>query len=301
MERYLGIDVGGNHVKTGIVDKDGEIQDFKSFETAELRKNGRFVENLLDRIVYRLINHKGINKIGIGLPGTITKDRSTPIEITAIPEINGVKLQEAFQKRFPDMDIFLENDANAAALGELHFAKKAIPGTYGFITLGTGIGSAAVIDRRIFTGGDGNGLELGHIPSRNDKTLEQNIGKQGIINLIGQRLDEYSGPTLISREEPISATKTVIAANSGDEFARKVFFEVGEILGEGLVSFIRIMDIKTIIIGGGLSAAYQFIEPGIKKQLQYYLTPYYLKAIDIRLASLGNDAGLLGAASLCFD
>lgn len=124
MERYLGIDVGGNHVKTGIVDKDGEIQDFKSFETAELRKNGRFVENLLDRIVYRLINHKGINKIGIGLPGTITKDRSTPIEITAIPEINGVKLQEAFQKRFPDMDIFLENDANAAALGELHFAKK---------------------------------------------------------------------------------------------------------------------------------------------------------------------------------
>lgn len=301
MERYLGIDVGGNHVKTGIVDKDGEIQDFKSFETAELRKNGRFVENLLDRIVYRLINHKGINKIGIGLPGTITKDRSTPIEITAIPEINGVKLQEAFQKRFPDMDIFLENDANAAALGELHFAKKAIPSTYGFITLGTGIGSAAVIDRRIFTGGDGNGLELGHIPSRNDKTLEQNIGKQGIINLIGQRLEEYSGPTLISREEPISATKTVIAANSGDEFARKVFFEVGEILGEGLVSFIRIMDIKTIIIGGGLSAAYQFIEPGIKKQLQYYLTPYYLKAIDIRLASLGNDAGLLGAASLCFD
>ncbi|MNY20886.1 Glucokinase [compost metagenome] len=199
------------------------------------------------------------------------------------------------------MDIFLENDANAAALGELHFAKKTIPGTYGFITLGTGIGSAAVIDRRIFTGGDGNGLELGHIPSRNDKTLEQNIGKQGIINLIGQRLDEYSGPTLISREEPISATKTVLAANSGDEFARKVFFEVGEILGEGLVSFVRIMDIKTIIIGGGLSAAYQFIEPGIKKQLQYYLTPYYLKAIDIRLASLGNDAGLLGAASLCFD
>ncbi|MCO4293529.1 ROK family protein [Solitalea sp. MAHUQ-68] len=301
MERYLGIDVGGNHVKTGIVDNTGEIQDFKSFETAELRKNGQFVENLLDRIVYRLINHKDIQKIGIGLPGTITKDRSTPIEITAIPEINGTKLQSAFQKRFPGMDIFLENDANAAALGELHFAKKGIPNTYGFITLGTGIGSAAVIDRRIFTGGDGNGLELGHIPSRNNKTLEQNIGKQGIIDLIGERLATYSGPTKVSRTEPISATRTVVAATEGDEFARSVFYEVGEILGEGLVSFIRIMDIKTIIIGGGLSAAYQFIEPGIKKQLEHYLTPYYLKDLKLYLASLGNDAGLLGAASLCFD
>ncbi|UKJ07315.1 ROK family protein [Solitalea lacus] len=301
MERYLGIDVGGNHVKTGIVDNIGEIQDFKSYETAELRKNGQFVENLLDRMVYRLINHKDVKRIGIGLPGTITKDRSAMIEITAIPELNGVKLLKAFEDRFPDMDIFLENDANAAALGELHFAKKKAPDTYGFITLGTGIGSAAVIDRKVFTGGDGNGLELGHIPSRNNKTLEENIGKKGILNLIETRLREYSGHTKVSREEPASATKTVIAANEGDEFARQVFFEVGEVLGEGLVAFIRIMDIKTIIIGGGLSAAYEFIEPGIKKQLEYFLTPYYLKDLDLRLASLGNDAGLLGAASLCFD
>jgi glucokinase len=213
-----------------------------------------------------------------------------------------VNIKDAFEKRFPGLEFFLENDANAAALGELYFShnRNSLPDTYAFVTLGTGIGSAAIIDKKVFTGGDGNGLELGHICSRNNLKLEQNIGKQGIIALIGKRLAEYQGETMVSRNEPISATKTVVAANSGDEFARSVFFEVGEVLGEGLVALIRILDIKTILIGGGLSAAFEFMEPGIKKVLNDKLTPYYLNSLDVRLAALGNDAGLLGAASLCF-
>src|SRR2546428_2008502 len=258
MERFLGIDVGGNHVKTGIVDKNGEIQDFKTHATADLRKDGKFIENLSDVIAFRLINHKEVKKVGIGFPGTITKDRKAPIEITAIPELNGIPVYDLLKKRFPDKEFFLENDANAAGLGELIFSKSNTPNTFCFITLGTGIGSAAVIDRKIFTGGDGNGLELGHILSRNNLTLEQNIGKAGILELIEQRLKEYKGETLVSRTEPISATRTVVAASQCDDFAKSVFFEVGELLGEGLVALIRIMDIKTIVIGGGLSAAYDF-------------------------------------------
>jgi glucokinase len=84
MERHLGIDIGGNHVKTGIVEKGGDVHDFKSFDTAELKKEGRFLENLLDRIEYRLINNKEIKKVGIGLPGTINKERTTAIEIPSL-------------------------------------------------------------------------------------------------------------------------------------------------------------------------------------------------------------------------
>ncbi|SMO37939.1 ROK family protein [Solitalea koreensis] len=301
MERFFGIDVGGNHVKTGIVDKNGEINDFKSHATADLRKDGRFIENLCDVITFRLINHKEIKKIGIGLPGTITKDRKAPIEVTAIPEINGMPMYDMLKKRFPDKEFFLENDANAAGLGELIYSKTDLPDTFCFITLGTGIGSAAVIDGKIFKGGDGNGLELGHILSRNNLVLEQNIGKAGILKLIEERLRDYNGETLVSRTEPISATRTVVAASQGDDFAKSVFFEVGEMLGEGLVALIRIMDIKTILIGGGLSAAYDFILPGAKSIVETRLTPYYTSALDIRLASLGNDAGLQGAAALCFE
>ena len=92
----------------------------------------------------------------------------------------------------------------------------------------------------------------------------------------------------------------VIAAGDGDVFSRAVFYEVGEILGEGLVALIRILDVKFIVIGGGLSASFDFVKPGIEKILFQYLSPYYLNNLQIVKASLGNDAGLLGAASLCF-
>jgi glucokinase len=91
----------------------------------------------------------------------------------------------------------------------------------------------------------------------------------------------------------------VIAASEGDSFARQVFYEAGEILGEGLVALIRILDVKTIVIGGGLSASFEFIKPGALRVLLSSLPAYYTEKLDFRIASLGNDAGVLGAASVC--
>jgi glucokinase len=254
----------------------------------------------MDVIAFKLLNHKEITKVGIGLPGMITKDRTTPIEIPAIPELNGQPFYKRLKEKFPDKAFFLENDANAAALGEYLFGSLKLPSTFAFITLGTGIGSAVILDGKIFTGGDGNGLELGHIRSRNDRHLEANIGKQGIINLASLRLSEYKGQTVMPRDTPVSATKLVVSASEGDTFAQAVLYEVGEILGEGLIALIRIMDIKTIVVGGGLSAGFEFIQPGVWKMLNQYLPSYYNQSLDFRLASLGNDAGVQGAAALCF-
>ncbi len=91
-----------------------------------------------------------------------------------------------------------------------------------------------------------------------------------------------------------------MAAEEGDALALAVWHEVGTLLGDMLVSLIRILDIKNIFIGGGLSASYDFILPSMEKQLNYWLTPAYLEKLTIKKALLGNDAGLLGAASLCF-
>lgn len=300
MEKYLGIDVGGNHVKTGLVDRDGTIHDFHSYYTSELKEDGDFIGRFIDIIAFKLLNNKDVNRIGIGLPGMISKDRKVPIEIPSIPELNGQPLHDRLVQRFPDKTFFLENDANAAALGEYLFGTHKLPSTFAFITLGTGIGSAVVLNGKIFTGGDGNGLELGHIRSRNDRHLEANIGKQGIINLATQRLSQYKGETLIPRDQPVSATKLVVSAAEGDAFSQAVFYEVGEILGEGLIALIRILDIKTIVVGGGLSRAFDYIKPGAWRILNAYLPPYYTNAIDFRVASLGNDAGVQGAAALCF-
>jgi glucokinase len=298
-ELYLGIDVGGNHVKMGFVDKQGNITDFISHSTAEWKATNDFTQKLIETIAFALINHKNVVKVGIGLPGTINKERTTPIEIPSIPELNGVNIHGRLSEAMPDKQFFLENDANAAALGEYHYANVPLPDDFMFITLGTGIGSAVIMDKKLFLGGSGNAMELGHIVSRNHQRLEQNIGKQGILTLAAERLEQFQGNTVIPRDQPISATKMVVAAETGDVFCKQVFFEVGQILGEGLVAAIRLLDIGHIIVGGGLSASFDFIMPGVMQELNYYLTPYYMNKLFINRAVLGNDAGLLGAASLC--
>ena len=249
----------------------------------------------------QLLANKDIKKVGIGLPGMLNSDRTVPLEITAIPEIDGMPMVDMLTKRFPGVEFFLANDANAAALGEYYFAEEKITENYIFITLGTGVGGAAIINKKIFTGGDGNAMEPGHVPSRNGRVLERNIGKVELLLLANQRRKEFNGETSLSADGDISTTGLVAAAGAGDELAVQIWTEVGEMLGEALASLIKILDIKQILIGGGLSASFDYILPAVEKTLDYWLNDYYKNGLIIRRATLGNDAGLLGAASLCFD
>ena len=299
---YLGIDVGGTNVKMGIVEANtGKISNFYSHDTISWRQSGHFVERFGDAVALQLLANKDVKQVGIGLPGMLNRERTVPLEITAIPEINGVPLVEMLTKRFPGVQLFLENDANAAALGEYYFAEEKITENYIFITLGTGVGGAAIINKKIFTGGDGNAMEPGHIPSRNRRVLERNIGKKELLELAIQRRKEYKGETQLPDGEDISTTGLVATAAEGDELALQIWAEVGEILGEGLAALIKILDIKHVLIGGGLSASFDYILPSVNKTLDYWLNPYYKNGLAIKRATLGNDAGLLGAASLCFE
>ncbi|SKC17262.1 ROK family protein [Dyadobacter psychrophilus] len=302
MEQYLGIDVGGTNVKMGIVDAtDGRISNFYSHDTASWRSSGHFIERLGDAIALQLVEYPEVKRVGIGVPGLTTRDRTTLIEITAIPEIDGIAIVPDLKQRFPDHDFYLENDANAAALGEYYFGEDKLPEDYIFVTLGTGIGGAAIIDKKVFKGGGGNAMEPGHVPSKNGKVLERNIGKKELLDLAISMRASYTGQTQLPSDGTISTTGLVAAASKGDELAMQVFQEMGYLLGEGLVSMIRILDITTILIGGGISASFEYILPAINERFEYWLTPYYLKTITIKRATLANDAGLLGAASLCFD
>ena len=302
MEQYLGIDVGGTNVKMGIIDsKTGRISNFYSHDTAEWRQSGHFVESLGDAIAIQLHEFPEIKKVGIGLPGMINRERTIPLEITAIPEINNNPMVAYYSDRFKGVQFFLENDANAAALGEFYFAEEKINENYIFITLGTGVGGAAIINRKVFVGGDGNAMEPGHIPSKNGRVLERNIGKKELLEMAEIMRKDYTGTTKLPSDGTISTTGLVAAAAEGDTLALAVWAEVGSMLANGLVSMIRILDIKLVLIGGGLSASFDYIMPALIKDLNYWLTPYYLKELEIKRATLGNDAGLLGAASLCFD
>jgi glucokinase len=291
MTKFLGIDVGGNHIKAAVINTEGEISAFESFDTADILTG--FMNKFGNVVTHCLKLDKSVTTVGIGLPGTLDKTRKIPMEVPSIPELNGVHYYEILSTRFPDITFRIENDANAATLGEYKFSHDPLPSSLIMITMGTGIGGGAIIDGKIFNGGDGNAFEPGDMPSRNGKILEANIGKAGINEMLVKAL----GVDLATTNQP---KDSIIAAKNGDVRSQKVFFEVGQILGESLLSVIRIVDIKTILIGGGISAAFEFIAPGVMDVLDANLTPYFKQGLSLRKASLGNDAGVLGAASLCF-
>ena len=193
----------------------------------------------------------------------------------------------------------MENDANAAALGEYYFSGRSMPSSFIFITLGTGIGGAAIIRKKLFIGGRGNSMEIGHIMFGSEGSLENRIGKEGLVQMTRELLKTSKINSLLTDNPDLDADAIEDAARQGDVLAQQVFARVGTILGEGLVSVIRLLDINNIVVGGGVSKVFEHVRPNMEAVLYKFLTPYYTDKMNIQLAVLGNNAGIIGAASLC--
>ncbi len=296
MENFFGIDIGGTNIKIGKVNSRGKMLKKTKYGT---KAESEFVPYFLRILNEQFQKFPEVSKVGVGLPGVISKDGATLLEIPNIPNLNGVNLLGELKQRFPGKVFHLENDAAAAALGEYYFGSGDTPESYIFITLGTGVGGGIILDKEIFKGGDGNSAEIGHILSRNGKTLEQNIGKAGIMKRFRELRGKVESPLYASKSR-VEPKTIAMAGLQGDEAGVQIFTELGTYLGEALVAAIRLLDIKTIIIGGGLSVCFDIIQKPLWDCFQAYLTPYYTQQIRIEQATLGNDAGILGAASLCF-
>lgn len=303
MEEFLGVDIGGSNVKIGLVSSFGALLEKEKYPTAQMRESGDFLAAFMSAIREQIEAFPQVRKVGIGVPGLLSKDRTTTLELPNVPELSNVNLIQKLQSHFPSHTFRIENDAKVAALGELYFPKNPVPDSFIFITLGTGVGGAVILDRKLFKGGDGNPLEIGHIVAGNGKTVEENIGKKGIVAIAKKKLEKKKYKSelkeLLDNDE-LTSKKIEKAVHRHDPVALEVFAEVGEILGDCIVSVVRLFDIKTIIIGGGVSETYDYLKDEMFKAIYKRLTPYYTQKLDIRLASLGNNAGIIGAASLCF-
>jgi glucokinase len=300
MQIFTGIDIGGSNVKIGLVDSEGNLLEKKKVKTAKLRESGRFVDGLLDVIGEWLADHPKVKHIGIGVPGTISKNRRSTVELPNITELSHINLVDRLEKRFSGIAFHIENDAAAAAIGEYHFSGRKMPDNFILITLGTGIGGAAVLNRKIFKGGDGNAMEIGHIVSGNARTIEENIGKAGITQKALDLLAGHVGHSALRDYEKIDDDVLIDTAVAGDELTLQIFNWFGQVLGQAMASTILLLDVKHLLIGGGVAKAFPYMEAGMMTSLRHYLTPYYFDKLDIKLAKLGNNAGILGAAALCF-
>ena len=299
MQKYLGIDVGGTNVKCGVISETGEIIYQIKHHTPTLRQSKDIAAAFTAIVTELLREYPEINLVGIGLPGTLNKARTHTVELPNIPELNNYPLKDLLQRTHPDKVFLLENDANAAALGELYFSGQEMPEDFIFVTLGTGVGGAAIVDGQVFKGGDGNSMEVGHMVSEGGRLLEQIIGKNGILAMANEGVSRLGNQTILSTMNPINTKAVLEAASQNDAFALQLFQRVGSLLGDALVSMIRVLDVKKIYIGGGISATFPYLYPSVMDSLTKYLTPYYKADLEVKPAVLGNHAGILGAASLC--
>jgi len=294
--KVIGIDVGGSSLKAGLVTAQGIISNKKTISTKELR-SGIMIDNVVNWIGLIIQEHQP-NAIGIGIPGLLSKDKKSILEVTNLPEIEGESLVTQLNNKHPNIKFYFANDANTAALGTYNFCSKINTDSFGYITIGTGIGSAVIINGRLYEGGNGNGPELGMISLENGKTMDDTAGKNGLTDSCKKLYPEYQRNTVINLDT-LSAEILFKAANQNDALALKTFEKVGIALGEALAIFIMLFDVTTIYIGGGISPSFKYLERPINESLKVKLTDYYLKNLTIEEASLGNDSGILGAAALC--
>ena len=299
-EHFLGVDVGGTHLKIGVVNRKGEIISFFKEDTTPYREDPKGFNHCFTASIGRYVQQfPEIKKVGIGLPGLISKDRTTTLEIASIKDLNGFNLKQALLDLYPSVQFYLENDAAAAALGEYRYGKDPSD-NFIFVTMGTGIGSALILDGEVFKGARGNAMEMGHMLSDHHERLEKLIGRDGILKILTRMIGENPDQVGRLKGQQLGTHLLVDTAKEGNQISLKVFEEVGQIMGRAIVSTVRVLDVTDVYFGGGISAGLEFMLPAMQKTLNQYITQYYIKDLKLKKATLENNAGTLGAAALCF-
>lgn len=312
----IGIDLGGTMIKAALV-KRGQGFVAELVQETEAEQGPAHVLDLIAELV-RAVEREGpdvhISGIGIGAPGAINWERTSVIYPPNLPGWEIVNLREALRNRLADdRPVFVENDANLAGLGSAHYGKGRPFRSFIMITLGTGVGGAIIYNDMIFRGTTGAAGEIGHMTI----DFEGNVDRYGIAGAIeaylGQKfLSHYGRYKLLSRYESkihdmagedlkdLTPLTLYEAALDGDEPAREVLRWAGHKLGVVLGSAINLLDIRKVVVGGGLSAAGDFIFESARKSVRDYVMPDHRDDIEIVRETLGNEAGMLGAAHLVF-
>ncbi len=303
---YIGIDIGGTNIACGIIDESGQLVFKKSAPSG----GNRQTIAILDDIACLINESKGkavgkINAIGIGVPGIVAKDNDY---IYYCPNINLARLhmKEEIEKR-TGLLTFVDNDGNLAALAErevgvLKGVKNAV-----LLTLGTGIGGGIIINDEMLRGANGLGSEVGHmVIGKND--YDCNCGKNGcfetfasasaLVRYTEKLLEESKVFSSLRNLKRINAKAIVDAAKNGDRLANESYSRFINYLGIGIVNLINILDPDIIALGGGLANAGEFLMAPLKETVESLLLLNDFPHAEIKLAKLGNDAGILGAALL---
>ncbi len=311
MGKYVvGVDVGGTTVKLGFFDTEWVFLDKWEIPTRMEEEGSHILPDVAESIKKKLeekrILFEDVAGVGIGAPGPI--DSNGVVYKAVNLGWNVFSIKEKLEEHLK-LPVMAGNDANVAALGEMWKGGGLGSRNLVMVTLGTGVGGGIIVDGRILTGFTGAGGEIGHIHVEDQEAevcgcgnkgcLEQYASATGITRLANRKLKE-SGMDSMLRNGKISARTVFDAVKAKDALAMEVAEEFGRYLGNGLAGVACVVNPEVIVIGGGVSNAGEILID--------YIRPYYEKSVfhgsrsvKFSLATLGNDAGIYGAAKLVLD
>ena len=314
MGYYMGIDLGGTNIKAGVVDDAFRIIGRAKAKTGIPRPAEEVMDAMAECAKAAAadagVPWEQIRQVGIGVPGTANEETGV-VEYANNLLFENVPVREYLQKRL-HKEIDITNDANAAALGEVLAGAARGASNAVAVTLGTGVGGGIIIDGRLFTGFHYGGAELGHMgivlggrkcTCGRRGCLEAYASATGLIRSTKEAMEAFPDSLMweLARENGgnVSGRTAFLAAGRGDAAAQAVVNDYIQHLGYGLASIINILAPEILVIGGGVSnEGENLLRPlveCVRPQL-YIRTPE--KQTRIVLATLGNDAGLIGAAFL---
>lgn len=311
MDRYcFGADIGGTTVKLGLFTPGGDI--VKKWEIPTRKEdNGSHIlpdiaASIKSEMAERNLTKDNIIGIGAGAPGPVDKDG---VIYKAVNLGWGVLNMKQELNKLTDLPVRAGNDANVAALGEMWKG-----GGEGFkdlvvVTLGTGVGGGVIIDGKVVAGCNGGGGEIGHIHIEDDEEescgcgnrgcLEQYTSATGIVRLANRRLKKDDSDSVLRNGE-VTAKTVFDAVKAGDPLAVEIAEEFGRYLGKGLAIIAGVTNPEVFVIGGGVSKAGPVIIDYVQKYYKQYVF-HASKDAKFKLATLGNDAGIYGAAKLILE
>ncbi|MFH0990264.1 MAG: ROK family protein [bacterium] len=308
----IGIDLGGTTIKGGLVAADGSILYQNKFPTLADQGPQSVISQiaLSIRDVRDHANGAIIGGIGIGAPGVVD-DEGVVKAPPNFSDWDEVRLKTEIEKLFPGFPVGVENDANAAAIGEAKYGAGIHHPNFLFVIWGTGVGGGIILNHKIFRGPTGGAGEIGHISidhqgppcnCGNIGCVEAYVGQRYLSQRTAERLNEHPDSKLLefvqgdaSKIEPYYISQ---AAHDGDAFAREILIEAGTLLGVALAAVMNILDLRVSIIGGGISAAGDFVMQAVEDSVRAHVLKPLRNEIRVLPAQLGNTAGILGAAGL---
>ena len=307
----VAADLGGTHLRVATVDRSGRIHSRFKQNTPHAGSFDEIVRAIV-RAARECESHGAmtgaVGAVGVAVPGTVDAVRGLVIRAPNVSCLDGFSLGAALEGELK-RPVVLENDANAAALGEMWLGAARDRRSIICVTLGTGVGGGIVLDGKLWRGGDGSAGEIGHMsidpfagtpcPCGGRGCLEVYASATAIVRMALEELPRYPGSALQPGAE-LTSEKIYRAGLAGDELALEIFHRMGVYLGIGLANLVNILNPEVIVVGGGVVNGWELFEKQMHQKVAERAFPSPVTGVKILQAKCGDDAGLLGAAQLAW-